>query len=170
MLAYPRYWVLQGDKCLGYPSDCMGGVKSQIGWAVRKQHPLPPTNGGTPPLKLPHTVYLGQSTTNKPSTFLAIFMGLSLKQITNIQSVLTLGKHYQVHRIKCHRYVTSVLRVKCLFAYNKHFYLIVFWESRYNNKFYSLFNSSVSRRKFVISTMCVCVCDLVHDKRSDSIV
>ena len=132
--------------------------------------PLPPTNGGTtPPLKLPHTVYLGQSTTNKPSTFLAIFMGLSLKQITNIQSVLTLGKHYQVHRIKCHRYVTSVLGVKCLFAYNKHFYLIVFWESRYNNKIYSLFNSSVSRRKFVISTMCVCVCVIWYTTKDQTV-
>ena len=46
-----------------------------------RSHRNPP-----PPLKFPHTRYLGQRAAEKPSTFLAIFMGLSLTPITNIWS------------------------------------------------------------------------------------
>ena len=54
---------------------------------LTREHPFePPLTGGHPPLKFPHTHYLGQRGAEKPSTSLAIFMGLSLIPITSIWS------------------------------------------------------------------------------------
>ena len=72
---HPRYRVSQQEKCLSYPPNCVGGE----GLCPLRT----PINRWTPP---PHTLYLGQRAAEKPSTFLAIFMGLSLTPITNTWS------------------------------------------------------------------------------------
>ena len=69
------------------PTRCVGGVTDpQIAWAARELRPLPtPVNKGHPLLNPPpRTQYLEQRASEKPSTFLAIFMGLSLTPITYI--------------------------------------------------------------------------------------
>ena len=66
----------------GFTARKMSQLPTRVrGWGQRT-----PINGGIPPLKFPPNRYLSQRAAEKPSTFLAIFMGLSLTPITNIWS------------------------------------------------------------------------------------
>ena len=85
-----QFQVLQQAKCLRYPPERIGVITETTKlWVARGLSPLPtPIKGGTPPLKFPYTHYLGQWAAEKPSTFLAIFIGLSMTQIASIWSAL----------------------------------------------------------------------------------
>ena len=67
---------------------------------LTREHPFePPLTGGHPPLKFLHTHYLGQRGAEKPSTSLAIFMGLSLIPIyKHLECFVMLGTHSEPHR------------------------------------------------------------------------
>ena len=79
----------QNEKCLlSYPQDCMGGVtETQNCVGGKGCAPFKPPSTGRHPIKNSlRTLYLGQRAAEKPSTFLAIFLGLPQKLITNIVS------------------------------------------------------------------------------------
>ena len=65
----------------GFYSEGNASATHQIVWAVKGLRYL-----RTPILNSPHTRYLGQRAAETPSTFLAIFMDLSLTPITSIWS------------------------------------------------------------------------------------
>ena len=69
---HPGFRVLQQGKCLRYQPERVGGVTETTN-CVGSQNS-------------PHSRYLGQRAAEKPSTFLAIFMGCSLTPITSIWS------------------------------------------------------------------------------------
>ena len=84
---HPRFRVLQQGKCLIHPPDCLGGVTEPpkcVGGCAPFE---PPLTEGHIPLKFPSYMSFRPKGGRKPSTFLAIFMGLSLTPITSIQSV-----------------------------------------------------------------------------------
>ena len=66
-----------------YPQERVGGV-TETTLCVGGEGAAPAINKGTPPLKFPHSRYLGQRLVEKPATFLAIFMGLCLTPIISI--------------------------------------------------------------------------------------
>ena len=83
---HPRFRVLQQGKCLIYPPDCVGRVTKPPNCVGGCAPFEPPLMEGHVPLKFPSYSCLGQRAAEKPSTFLAIFMGLSLTPITSIWS------------------------------------------------------------------------------------
>ena len=67
----------------------------QIAWPVRGCATFKPPLVVGSPFKILPVLYLGQRVAENPSTFLPIFMGLSLTPITNF---ITLGTYSQLHR------------------------------------------------------------------------
>ena len=85
---HPRFRVLQQGKCLSYPPEHMGGV-TETPNCMGSEGAAPTSNPhqrGTPPLKFPILIIYTKGWAEKPSTFLPIFMGLSMTPITSIWS------------------------------------------------------------------------------------
>ena len=77
----------KGNASATHQSAWAGSLKPQIAWQRGGCTPFEPQlTRSNPPLKFPHTRYLGQRAAEKPSNFLAIFMVFSLTPITSIWS------------------------------------------------------------------------------------
>ena len=113
---HPRFRVLQQGKCLSYQPDCVGGVtEPPIAWAARGLRLLPtPTNGGTPPLKLPPYSLFRPKGSRKTINIFSHFHGLVPDtNYKHLECFVMLGTHSEQRRGQMlHICDISALRVK----------------------------------------------------------